>query len=124
HPVWLGLVAQSVGGGLALVHVHVWFGGVPVHEPPLVILMLVTSATRTSLAVQVRFCLLPCAAQTSWIQPFWTDCADAGATENVSPATVAAKIAAIRPVVRLHAFMKILRWVCTIHSGLHPSFTR
>src|SRR4030043_466182 len=46
--------------------------------------MLVTSESVASLAVQVRFCLLPCAFQTSWIQ---LPCADAGWAAKSRPPT-------------------------------------
>src|SRR6266849_2949192 len=79
HPVWLGLVEQLVGGGVTPLHVHTLFVPVPVHEPPAVIAMLVTSAMLTSLAVHWTF--LPKASCRQ-------GAADAGWAPKSSPPTV------------------------------------
>src|SRR5258706_12344112 len=69
-----------------LLHLHTFTPFSIAHWPPPEISMLIARESVTSLAVQVRFWLLPCAFQTSWIQVLGA-ASDGWAPKSTAPVT-------------------------------------
>src|SRR5262245_5941703 len=88
-------------------HLHTFTPFSTVHWPPVMMSMSLALESVTSLAVQVRFALLPCAFQTSWIQFGGGGvCADAAWGPKSNPTAKTAIEVASSPVGRLQNLVR------------------